>query len=193
MSTQNKVIKGLMYGAGAGVIASLAMAMFAMVASFAKGTGFFTPLYHIASALAPGDAMMSSMMSAEAGESFTIVVGTGLVGAAIHMMTGAMYGAVFGVLASMLNLKTSLLAVAGVVYGGLVFALSAFVALPIVGGVLGAGDPISNMAEMAGFGVFAGEHLLFGLVLGILVGLAKSKAPSEAASDNSVEATSHIG
>lgn len=36
-------------GYGAGVIASLAMAMYAMIVAWEKSSGFFTPLHHIAS------------------------------------------------------------------------------------------------------------------------------------------------
>ena len=43
--------RALVWGAGAGVLASLAMAAYAMMAAWAKDAGFFTPLYHIASLL----------------------------------------------------------------------------------------------------------------------------------------------
>lgn len=185
MSTEHSATKGLMYGAGAGVIASLAMAMYAMVASLMKGTGFFTPVYHIASVVAPGDSMMASMQNAASGGSFHFVLGTALIGVLVHMLTGAMYGAVFGLIVSRFNLKLAVLAAIGVAYGALVFAVSAFVALPIVGGVLGGGDPITNMAEMAGWGVFSTEHLLFGLVLGVLVGMVKQDAPKTAGQHSS--------
>lgn len=179
MNTKRNAMQAIMYGAGAGVVASLAMAMYAMIASWAKGTGFFTPLYHIASLLTSGDSMMASMKAAAAGGNFHFVFGTAVVGAVIHMMTGAMYGAVFGLIVSRFHLKLGVLAAAGVVYGAIVFAGSAFVALPVAGTVLGSGDPIKNMAEMAGYGTFFTEHLLFGLALGLLVGLRTRRTPSE--------------
>ncbi|MDZ4268708.1 MAG: hypothetical protein U1D00_23980, partial [Mycobacterium sp.] len=52
----------LIVGAVAGVIGSLAMAMFAMIAAATyQHTGFFTPLYHIGSLLLDPSTMMASM------------------------------------------------------------------------------------------------------------------------------------
>ncbi|MGK2854021.1 MAG: hypothetical protein ACSLE3_07970, partial [Microbacteriaceae bacterium] len=49
------LIASAVWGAAAGAGASLVMAMYAMVAALTyQHTGFFTPLYHIASTLAPG-------------------------------------------------------------------------------------------------------------------------------------------
>ncbi|MFY9918519.1 MAG: hypothetical protein WAL26_09000, partial [Mycobacterium sp.] len=82
-----------MWGAAAGIGASVVMAAFAMIAaSTYQRTGFFTPLYHIAATLGPGDAMMQSMQGAMAGDSFTFVFGPAVLGTVIHMMVGAVYG-----------------------------------------------------------------------------------------------------
>lgn len=175
--------RALLVGAGAGVIASLVMAMYAMIAAWEKGTGFFTPLYHIASLWASGDSMMASMTDAMAGTNFHFVFGTAILGALIHMMTGAMYGAVFGLtaswlasrLASRLPFGLAVLAGIGLVYGFVVFAVSAYAGLPLAAAIFDSGDPIKNMAEMAGWGTFIIEHLLFGLVLGVLVALGIRK------------------
>lgn len=172
-------LKAIGYGAGAGVIASLAMAMYAMIAAWEKGTGFFTPLYHIASLWAPGDAMIASMQEATSGADFHFVFGTALLGAMIHMMTGAMYGAVFGLIVSRFNLGLAVLAGAGLVYGAIVFAVSAFIGLPLAAAIFDSGDPIKNMAEMAGWGTFFVEHLLFGLSLGLLLGVTRVRAGAE--------------
>ncbi len=178
-NSTTSVSKGLLTGAGAGVIASIAMAMYAMIAALVNGTGFFTPLYHIASVWAPGDAMMASMASAMSGSDFHFVAGTALLGVLIHMVTGAMYGAIFGVGAVRLRLGVAASAGAGLLYGFGVFAVSAFVGLPIAAAIFGSGDPIKNMAEMAGWGTFVVEHLVYGLVLGVLVALFRTKtAPS---------------
>jgi len=171
MSTQRSQLRTIAYGAAAGVVASLAMAAFAMVAAWQKGTGFFTPLHHIASLVASEDSMMASMTDAMAGHDFHVVLGTALLGATTHMMTGALYGAVFGVIASRLGLSPGVLVAAGVLYGAIVFATSAFVGLPLVAAVLGSGDSIRNMAELAGWGTFVTEHLIFGAVVGILSGM----------------------
>ncbi len=181
MTTTRSPLRTIAFGAGAGVVASLVMAMFAMIAAWAKGTGFFTPLYHIASIAGSGDAMMTSMQAATTGSNFRFVLGTAVLGALIHMMTGAMYGALFGLIVSRLNVSFPVLAVAGIAYGALVFALSAFLALPLAAAIFGAGDPIKNMAAMAGWGTFLVEHLLYGLTLGVLLGfLGRTRAPVEA-------------
>jgi hypothetical protein len=167
--------RAVILGAGTGVIASVVMAMYAMVAAWEKGTGFFTPLYHIASLWASQDSMMASMKDAMAGSDFHFVFGTAVLGAIIHMMTGAMYGAIFGIVASRLRLGFAALAGIGLVYGFLVFVVSAYIGLPLAAAIFDSGDPIKNMAEMAGWGTFIIEHLLFGLTLGVLAGLIRAK------------------
>ena len=164
--------RAVLIGAGAGVIASLVMAMYAMGASWAKDTGFFTPLYHIASLWADPDAMMKSMMGGmEDGDAFTFVFDTALLGAVIHMMTGAAYGAIFGLAVAKLRLGT-----AGSPASASSTAPSSSPSAPgsacrIAAAIFDSGDPIENMAEMAGWGTFVIEHLLYGLVLGLLVAL----------------------
>jgi hypothetical protein len=159
------------------VIASLVMAMYAMMAAYAKDTGFFTPLYHIASLVTNDADMMRSMKADQMnGDAFTFLFGPALLGAMIHMMTGAMYGAVFGVIASRLRLGLAALAGVGMVYGFLVFAMSAYIGLPLAAAIFNSGDSIKNMAEMAGWGTFIIEHLMYGAALGALtaVGLGRS-------------------
>ena len=185
-TTKRSSLRAVGYGAGAGVIASLAMAMYAMAAAWEKGTGFFTPLHHIAALWAPGDAMMASMQEAMSGSDFHLVFGTAILGAMIHMMTGAMYGAVFGLIVSRLNLKLAVLAGVGLVYGAIVFAMSSFIGLPLAAAIFDSGDPIKNMAEMAGWGTFIIEHLIFGLTLGLLLGAARAR--SGAVTDTAVHA-----
>jgi len=182
MTTRPNPLQTVAHGAGAGVVASLAMAMYAMIAAWEKGTGFFTPLYHIASLWASQDSMMVSMKDAMAGSDFHFVFCTALLGAMIHMMTGAMYGAVFGLVVSRLDLKLGVVAAAGLVYGAVVFASSAFIGLPLAAAVFDSGDPIKSMAEMAGWGTFIIEHLIFGLTLGVLLGLnhVRAAAPTAA-------------
>lgn len=179
--------RAISIGVGAGVIASVVMGMYAMTASLLKDTGFFTPLHHIATLLAnPGD-LMSSMMSANQGEgAFEVSVGTAILGLVIHMMTGAAYGVLFAVAVNQLKLRgAGVLAGLGVAWGAIVFAVSSWIALPLASAIFGVGDfaegpmagknPVADMPEMAGWGVFVSEHLLFGLVVGLiaLVGLRK--------------------
>lgn len=175
-TTTRSIGRAVVIGAVAGVIASLVMAMYAMGASWAKDTGFFTPLYHIASLWADQNAMMKSMTAGmEHGDAFTFVGGTALLGALIHMMTGAIYGAIFGLAVSKLRLGTALLTGLGIVYGAIVFAVSTWIGLPIAAALFNSGDQIKNMAEMAGWGTFVIEHLLFGLVLGVLAAVARTR------------------
>ncbi|QZY29121.1 hypothetical protein [Nocardioides coralli] len=161
--------RSLVIGIGAGVLASLVMALYAMGASWLKDTGFLTPLYHIASLVTAPDAMMTSMEAGMAGEAVRLEAGPALVGALIHMTTGAFYGVLFTVVAVRLHVGAAVLAGLGLLWGAVVFVLSAFVALPAAATVFDAGEPIRDMAEMAGWGTFLAEHLLFGVVLGLLV------------------------
>lgn len=179
-TTSTALVRGAAYGAGAGVVASIAMGVYAMVASYLKDTGFFTPLHHIATLFAEPTAMMASMMAAmEQGDHFAITPGVAFLGLVIHMMTGAMYGVILGVAVATLRLGAGILALVGLVFGAIVFVASAFVGLPLAASIFGVDDlgegpmagmnSIADMAEMAGWGVFFTEHLLFGLVTGLLI------------------------
>ncbi len=168
--TPHEVGAAAVWGAAAGVGASLVMAMYAMIAAATyQDTGFFTPLYHIASTFAAPDTMMTSMQHAMAGDLFTFSFGPAVLGAMIHMMVGAMYGAMFGVGARLLRLQGPVLVAAGAVWGLVVFAVSAWIGLPIAASVFGGGDPIRNMASMVGYSTFVIEHLIFGVALGMLL------------------------
>lgn len=157
-------------GAVLGMAASLVMAAFAMMAGATyQASGFFTPLYHIASTLISDESMMTSMARAGEGHSFYLAVGPAVLGAVIHMMIGAMYGAVFAVAAGLLRLRGRMLVAAGPVWGGVVFLVSSFVALPVAASLFGSGDQIARMASMVGYGTFLAEHLIFGLALGLLL------------------------
>jgi len=160
------VVAGLV----AGVVAALVMAMFAMVAAATyQGSGFFTPLYHIASVFLAPSTMMTSMQHAMSGSEFYFTAGPALVGAVVHMMVGAMYGVIFALLARLLKLSGGKLVLAGMVWGLVVFALSSWIALPLAAAVLGSGAQIAHMASMVGYPTFIVEHLMFGLVLGLVL------------------------
>ncbi|WP_252980107.1 hypothetical protein [Mycobacterium riyadhense] len=136
------------WGAGAGLVASVVMAMYAMFAAATyQHTGFFTPLYHIASTVIEPDTMMTSMLQATAGHSFTFASGPAALGALIHMMVGAIYGAVFGVLIRLARAHGLIVPIAGLVWGVIVLAVSSCIGLPIAAAVLGAGYPIRNMVH----------------------------------------------
>jgi hypothetical protein len=155
-------------GALVGIVAAIVMGMFAMIASATyHDTGFFTPLHHIASALIAPDAMMRSMEAGMAGDTFAISVGPALLGLVLHLATGAFWGAVFGLVVSTGWLRRVGGLVVGVVYGLVVMAVMAFVALPVIASMFGGGEPISDMPKLAGWGTFAIEHALYGAVLGL--------------------------
>ena len=179
-STRASLMRGASYGAGAGVVASVAMGLYAMVASYLDDTGFFTPLHHIASLVAEPTAMMESMTAAmENGDDFAVTGGVAFLGLVIHMITGALYGALLGLAVARLRLGVAALVGIGLVYGALVFAVSTFVGLPLAASIFGVEDfaggpmegvnPVADMAEMAGWGVFFTEHLLFGVVAALIL------------------------
>jgi hypothetical protein len=157
-------------GAIGGVIASLVMAGYAMIASVTyQHHGFFTPLYHIASVFIAPKTLMMSMQHAMAGSSFYFSTGQAVLGALVHMMVGLMYGAVFGVLIAAARLRGPMVAAAGAVWGVVVLAASTWVGLPAAAKIFSSGDQITHMAKMVGYGTFLVEHVLFGLALGLLV------------------------
>ena len=157
-------------GVAGGVAAATVMAMYAMIVSVAvKDVGFFTPLYHIGSAFISPEAMMTSMERAETGDSYYFTVGPAVAGMIVHLMTGAATGAVFGVVVRLLRLSKALVVLGGVVYGLGVLVVNGFVGLPVVADLFGGGEPISDMPTMVGWGTFTIEHVMFGLVLGLVL------------------------
>jgi len=156
-------------GALWGVIAAAVMAMYAMVAGATYlNSGFFTPLYHIASTVLEPNAMMASMQGAMEGESdFHFALGPAAVGMMIHLVTGAVYGIVFFLLARVLHLSGGAALAAGAVYGIIVMLFSSFVGLPAAAALFGGGDPIADMPKMVGWTTFTIEHVMFGAILGL--------------------------
>jgi uncharacterized membrane protein YagU involved in acid resistance len=154
-------------GGVAGMVAGAAMAMFAMVASVTyQHHGFFTPLFHISALFGSPDAMMRSAAEAMAGNKVWFSTGPAVLGLLIHMMTGAMFGIGFAFLAR--RLARTALVPAGAMYGLAVFVVSALIGLPVAAKITGSGTTISDMASMVGWPTFAVEHMMFGLVLGVL-------------------------
>jgi hypothetical protein len=82
METRSRpaVGRAVVGGAIAGLIASVLMAMFAMIAAATyQDIGFFTPMYHIASTFISGDAMKTSMDRAMQGSDFYFTLGPAVV------------------------------------------------------------------------------------------------------------------
>lgn len=170
METRSRpaVGRAVVGGAIAGLIASVLMAMFAMIAAGTyQDTGFFTPMYHIASTFIIGDAMKTSMERAMQGSNFYFTLGPAVVGLIVHMMTGLVWGVVFGLIAWSIGLRGIAAPVVGIVYGLGVMVVDSFVFLPIAASVFGGGTPISDMPKMVGWGTFSIEHALYGLVVGL--------------------------
>ena len=57
---------------------------------------------------------------------------------------------------------------AGAVFGLAVFVVSAFVGLPVAAKITNSGSTISDRASTVAWATFAIEHMMFGLVLGVL-------------------------
>ncbi|MEX2459353.1 MAG: hypothetical protein WD770_10260 [Actinomycetota bacterium] len=157
------MVRAVWWGAGWGIVAAVAMALFAMVAGLTYlGNGFFTPLYHIASTVIEPDAMMASMAAAMDGRSFHLA----LVGMLVHLGVGAAYGVLFALIARVARFRGGATVIFGAIYGVVVMLFSSFVGLPLAAAVFGGGDPIRDMPRMVGWPTFTVEHVLFGAVLG---------------------------
>jgi hypothetical protein len=142
-------------GAIAGIVGGMVMAMYAMIASAAfLGQGFFTPLYGIALPIVGSQALMTSMKLG-----FYFDLGPALAGLVVHMMWSALYGVLFGVIASRLQLAGTAAIVGGMVYGVAVMIVMSLIVLPFVGA--------GAMPGMIGWPSFTVEHLMFGLALGL--------------------------
>ncbi len=167
--TKPQVSRTVGRGVLAGIVAGIAMAMYAMVAAATyQDTGFFTPMYHIASTFIDPSAMETSMKEAMGGNLYHFSAGPAILGMAVHLMTAIAFGVVFALLVTWLGLRGPVALLVGVIYGLAVFTLMSFVGLPIVADLFGGGKPISDMPEMVGYSTFSIEHGIFGLVLGLL-------------------------
>lgn len=101
------------------------------------------------------------------GRDFYFDGGPAMLGLAIHMMTGAAWGALFGLIATRLTRPATV--VAGVMYGAAVLVIMSVAVLPVVADLFDAGPAIWDMAEMSGWGTFTLAHLIFGLVTGLVL------------------------
>ena len=165
-----QVSRSIGIGVLAGIVAGIVMAMYAMIAAATyQDTGFFTPLYHIASTFIDPTAMETSMKHAMGGDLYYFSAGPAALGLAIHMMTAVAFGVIFALVVTQLGLRGPVVPLVGVIYGLGVFALMGFAVLPLVADLFGAGKPISDMPEMVGYATFSVEHAIFGLFLGLVL------------------------
>lgn len=151
-----------------GLVAALVMGAFAMIAGATYlASGFFTPLYHIASVFIGPDAMTASMEQAQAGNVFFFDLIPAMAGLGIHLAVGGGFGLIFGFLVGALRVRGIAAVLLGIVYGLGVFSLMSYIVLPWVAGAIGGGEAIAEMGDMVGMGTFAIEHAIFGFVLGL--------------------------
>jgi len=168
----------VLLGAFSGMAAAMVMAMFAMVASVTyQHHGFFTPLFHISVLVGSPASMIASVRQAMTGHAYWFTPGAALAGMIIHLMTGAMFGALFALIGRRVRRRS--LVAAGALYGLGVFAFASIIGLPVAAAVTGSGDAISHMATTVGWTTFAIEHLMFGIALGVATSLIASRLAVE--------------
>lgn len=159
----------LQRGIFAGFGASTVMGVLAMMASGTYGgRGFFTPAYHVAFTIDP-NTMGMSLQKAEAGKRFFFSHESFIFGSASHIMVGAVFGALFAVLAMRLRLRDRRALWGGLIYGLVVMVLMSVLLLPLAGELSGAGESISRMGGEIGWPTWVVLHAIFGLALGIWV------------------------
>jgi len=151
----------------AGMVAAVAMGIFAATASASYlQMGFYTPMYRIAAVLDP-TSMLVSLQEAEAGSpSFYFDLQPLVAGTAMHLAIAGFFGVVFALLARGLRVRGPAALPAGILYGLAVMALMGLVVLPLAADLLGGGPPIADAASIVGWPTFAAEHVLYGLTLG---------------------------
>ncbi len=86
---------------------------------------------------------------------------------AVHLGVGAVLGTAFGILTGALRVPRLVGLPFGLGYGFVVLLVMSYVVLPVAAELFDGGKPISDMAEMVGWGTFTLEHLVFGMVLGL--------------------------
>ena len=119
--------------------------------------------------------MMNSMGAVMHGNNFYFAAGPAIVGAIVHMMIGAIAGIIFVLVARSTSIKGFSAVIAGAMFGVLVMVINGVVGLPIAARIFGGGKPISDMAKIVGWGHFTVEHLIFGMVLGLIYSLSISR------------------
>jgi hypothetical protein len=144
----------------AGLIASMVMGMIEMLYEALGGQGFWAPVVFIAATVLRDLQGVGSPVPFLA-----IPVVLGLMG---HMMNSVILGVVFARVAAPRLNGPGPLAMAGAVYGLVVFAAMWFAVVPLL-------DPALLRLNGA---VFAAAHLMWGVALGL--GLAWGPAPSAA-------------
>jgi hypothetical protein len=158
--------RALEAGIMAGMVAAVPMGLLVLVAAGTwQHTGFLTPAYRIVAMLDPTP-MRVSMEEAASGSPFYADQQPLVAGVGAHLAVGAFFGMVFALLARALRPRGPAALAAGVGYGLAVMAFMVLLGLPLVAGVLGGGEVISNLPAGVGWPAFAAGHVVYGLVLG---------------------------
>jgi hypothetical protein len=160
----------------AGMVAALVMALFAMVWAATHGLGFYTPLYQVTAVVEPGP-LGVSLREAAGGWRFYFEVGPAAAGMAVHLGIGAGFGALFALVARAVALRGVAAVAAGVAYGLAVGGLMGLVVLPWAAGETAGGQLVADAPRLLGWPVFTVEHLLYGLVLGLLASRGAAHEP----------------
>ena len=158
-----------------GMVAAAVMALFSMVAA-AADLGVYGRLYLVTAIVEPGP-LEVSMAQAEAGTGAFLEVGGAAAGLAVHLAIGAGFGAVFALLARGLHLRGLVALAAGAGYGLAVMALMALLVLPAAAGQTAGSQLIADAPRLLGWPVFAVEHLLYGLTLGLFAFRGEVRSP----------------
>lgn len=150
-----RLIEFLIFGAIAGMIGGVLMAMFTMIATATYlHMGFFTPMYAMVAPLVGRQTLMTSMTDGV----FYFALGPAVLGLVIHMMWSALWGIIFGLIARGLHLSGAAAVISGLIYGVVAMLIMAYIVVPIVGA--------PNLLQMVGWS-FVISHLLYGLPLGL--------------------------
>jgi hypothetical protein len=156
-------------GVFAGLVASVVMGAFAMVASATyQGRGLFTPMYHAAFIIDP-ETMRIAIAKAGTGEPFYFIRETFIFGMIAHVMVGGALGAGFALVAKQLRLHGNRALLGGLAYGLGAMVLMSLLVLPLAANLFGTGQPISKMGAEVGWPTFAAQFAIFGLALGAWV------------------------
>ena len=146
-----------------------------MVAA-AADLGVYGRLYLVTAIVEPGPLEVSTAQ-AEAGTGAFLEVGGAAAGLAVHLAIGAGFGAVFALLARGLHLRGLVALAAGAGYGLAVMALMGLLVLPAAAGQTAGGQLIADAPRLLGWPVFAVEHLLYGLTLGLFAFRGEVRSP----------------
>ncbi len=151
------------WGAIAGLISGIVMAMFMMIVTALTGMGFLAPLYAIAATFNPSWAMTKG-----------VDLGPILVGLMLHMVNSAVFGVIFTLLARWLlprALTLPMSALVGMMWGLILLAVNQLIVLPAV-------DTPMVTATNGILGWWVAGHLMYGIALGVIAGAALGRQAS---------------